>query len=111
MSTKTFVSRNTLLVEPINILLQTKYYKSGNKCVCVISASFASHTIRTYFKTPKIHTFSSIFRNGEKRKNKKYQKSTNEKNAKFYDALNTRFTVVFAFPLVKYILLYILGCS
>ena len=34
------------------------YCKSGNKCVCVISAFFAPHKIHTYFKTPKIHKIS-----------------------------------------------------
>ena len=29
------------------------YCKSGKKCVCVISAFFASHTISTYFQSPK----------------------------------------------------------
>ena len=33
------------------------------------------------------------FQNADKRKNKMLQKSENEKNAKFYDALITRFTV------------------
>ena len=47
--------------------------------MCVISAFFASHTIRMV--------------NGDKRINMMYQKSENEKNAKFYDTLNTRFTV------------------
>ena len=37
------------------------------------------------------------FENGKKRKNKMQQKSENEKIAKFYDALISRFTVYFNF--------------
>ena len=39
-----------------------------------------------YFQLPKFHKISSVFRNGDKRKNKKSQKPENELKAKFYDA-------------------------
>ena len=66
-----WINRHMVLYKKCNFSITVNLEISVCVTLCVISALFASPTIHTYFQAPKIHKFSSVFWNGDNRKNKR----------------------------------------